>query len=56
MALSYDATPELMAALQSFVRSEESARDGFGPNQIAAIEAAMSQARAAIAKAKGGAL
>lgn len=48
------AAPELLAALQDFLRAEESARHGFGPNQIAHIERAMSSARAAIKRATEG--
>lgn len=47
--------PELIAALIAMVEAEDASCDDFGAEQIDAIERAMEQARAAIAKTKGGA-
>lgn len=47
------AAPDLLAALTALVEAEELAREVFGGAEIDALEAALTNAYAAIAKAKG---
>ena len=49
------AAPELLAALKRLTKAEDSSSEQFTAKEIDEIEASMNEARAAIAKAEGGA-